>query len=116
MFSPLTREDMLKIVDLQINALQKRLEEQGLRLELTPAAREWLAEVGYDPTFGARPLQRAIQKQVEGPLAIRLLSGEFGPGDTVLVDKHPERPEMTFAKAEGTLLPPQQAPAEDEAA
>ncbi len=106
MFSPLTREDMLKIVDLQIKALQKRLEEQGLRLTLTPAAREWLAEVGYDPTFGARPLQRAIQKHVEGPLAIRLLSGEFGPGDTVVVDKHPERPEMTFAKAESEVTEP----------
>ncbi len=106
MFSPLTREDMLKIVDLQIKALQKRLEEQGLRLNLTPAAREWLAEVGYDPTFGARPLQRAIQKHVEGPLAIRLLSGEFGPGDTVVVDKHPERPEMTFAKAESEVTEP----------
>ncbi len=100
MFSPLTKEDMLQIVDLQIRALQERLEEQGLHLELTTAAREWLAEIGYDPNFGARPLQRAIQKHVEGPLAIRLLSGEFNPGDVVLVDKHPEQPELTFQKQE----------------
>ncbi|HID84486.1 MAG TPA: AAA family ATPase [Anaerolineales bacterium] len=98
MFSPLTQEDMLQIVDLQARALQERLDEQGLRLELTPEARQWLAEIGYDPNFGARPLQRAIQKHVEGPLAIRLLSGEFAPGDVVLVDKHPEQPELTFRK------------------
>jgi ATP-dependent Clp protease ATP-binding subunit ClpC len=85
-FSPLSKEQMLEIVDLQMMEVEERLNERGLSVELTPAARSWLADVGYDPSFGARPLRRALQKHVESPLSVSLLSGEFSEGDTILVD------------------------------
>ncbi|MRR32600.1 AAA family ATPase, partial [bacterium] len=73
MFSPLSLEQVELIVDLQMKEIQNRLKEHGLNVELTPAAREWLAKSGYDSSFGARPLRRALQKHVESPLSIRLL-------------------------------------------
>ena len=85
-FSPLTKEQMRLIVDLQMKEVQERLSEHALTVELTPAARDWLAETGYDPAFGARPLRRALQKYVESPLSISMLSGEFTAGDTILVE------------------------------
>jgi ATP-dependent Clp protease ATP-binding subunit ClpC len=90
-FSPLNTEQMLEIVDLQLAEVQQRLEEHGLKVELTHAARARLAEIGYDPAFGARPLRRALQKHVESPLSVSLLSGEFARGDTVLVDVNEEK-------------------------
>jgi ATP-dependent Clp protease ATP-binding subunit ClpC len=72
------------------------LNEHGLAVELTPAARNWLADVGYDPNFGARPLRRALQKHVESPLSVSLLSGEFTSGDTILVDVDPEQNQLIF--------------------
>jgi ATP-dependent Clp protease ATP-binding subunit ClpC len=86
MFSPLSLEQMIEIVDLQMKEVQERLGERGLIVELTPAARKWLAELGYDPAFGARPLRRALQKHVESPLSIKLLGGQFSPGDKILVE------------------------------
>jgi ATP-dependent Clp protease ATP-binding subunit ClpC len=86
MFSPLVLENMYNIVDLQLKEVQQRLSEFGLKVELSKEARGWLAEEGFDPSFGARPLRRALQKYIESPLSIRLLSGEFILGDTVLVD------------------------------
>jgi ATP-dependent Clp protease ATP-binding subunit ClpC len=85
-FSPLSEEQMFEIVELQMKEVEKRLDEQGLKVKLSPEARKWLAHVGYDPSFGARPLRRAMQKYVESPLSISLLSGEFSTGETVLVD------------------------------
>ena len=85
-FKPLTKEDIKKIVDLEIGKLAKRLEEQKLSIELTEEAREFLAEKGYDPNFGARPLKRAIQRYVEEPLSEAILEGRFKMGDTVVVD------------------------------
>ena len=85
-FSALNREQMREIVDLQMKEVQDRLSEQGLMVEMTEAARNWLADVGYDPTFGARPLRRALQKYVESPLSVSLLSGQYTAGDTILVD------------------------------
>jgi ATP-dependent Clp protease ATP-binding subunit ClpC len=85
-FSPLSLEQMREIVDLQMKEVQERLSEHGLRVELTDAARNWLADVGFDPSFGARPLRRALQKHVESPLSISLLSGQFSSDDTILVD------------------------------
>jgi len=85
-FSPLSLEQMAEIVDLQMKEVRERLNEQGLTVQLTPQARTWLAEVGYDPDFGARPLRRALQKYVESPLSISLLSGEFSTGDMIIVD------------------------------
>jgi ATP-dependent Clp protease ATP-binding subunit ClpB len=85
-FEPLSREQIGEIVELQLRRLRERLVERRLRLELTDAATEVLAEAGWDPTYGARPLKRAIQRLVENPLALRLLEGEFGEGDVVRVD------------------------------
>jgi len=98
MFSPLTTEQMLEIVDLQMKEVRSRLEEHGLKVELTQKAREWLASVGYDPSFGARPLKRALQKYVESPLSVSLLSGEFTEGDTVIVDMDEENKAIVFHK------------------
>lgn len=98
MFSSLTTEQMLEIVDLQMKEVSARLDEHGLNVELTAEAREWLAKVGYDASFGARPLKRALQKHVESPLSIALLGGQFTTGDTVIVDLDPEKSEITFKK------------------
>jgi ATP-dependent Clp protease ATP-binding subunit ClpB len=75
------------IVDIQVARLQKLLEDRKIRLELTPAAREWLGRVGYDPVYGARPLKRAVQKYLQDPLADALLSGRITDGETVRVDE-----------------------------
>ncbi len=75
------------IVDIQVARLQKLLEDRKIRLELAPAAREWLGRVGYDPVYGARPLKRAVQKYLQDPLADALLSGKIRDGDTVRVDE-----------------------------
>jgi ATP-dependent Clp protease ATP-binding subunit ClpB len=96
-FEPLTREQLGEIVELQLERLRARLAERGVQLELTDAAKEHLAEAGWDPTYGARPLKRAIQRLVENPLALRLLEGEFEEGDTVRVDVADG--ELEFAKA-----------------
>ncbi len=96
MFSPLSIEQMKEIVDLQMKEVQDRLKDNGLDVELMPAAREWLAKAGYDENFGARPLKRALQKYVESPLSIKLLGGEFKAGDTVVVDVDTEKNEITF--------------------
>jgi ATP-dependent Clp protease ATP-binding subunit ClpC len=85
-FSSLSEAEMLEIVDLQMNEVRERLEEHGISVELTPAARTRMSEIGYDPAFGARPLRRALQKYVESPLSVSLLSGQFSQGDTVIVD------------------------------
>jgi ATP-dependent Clp protease ATP-binding subunit ClpB len=97
-FQPLTRLELTEIVDLQLERLRKRLEERGIGIELTSAAKELLAEAGWDPSYGARPLKRALQRLVENPLAVRLLEGEYREGDTVVVDADGEA--LTFAKAE----------------
>jgi ATP-dependent Clp protease ATP-binding subunit ClpB len=87
-FEPLTREQLAEIVELQLARLRTRLSDRGIELELTNAAKEALAEAGWDPTYGARPLKRAIQRLVENPLALRLLEGDFADGDAVRVDAH----------------------------
>ncbi|HNS36645.1 MAG TPA: AAA family ATPase [Anaerolineaceae bacterium] len=100
MFAPLSLDEMRLIVDLQMKEVSTRLEEHGLHVALSPSAREWLAQVGYDPAFGARPLRRALQKHVESPLSVSLLSGQFAQGDTVLVDLDTEKNALTFLKAD----------------
>jgi len=101
-FHTLTREHVLQIVDLQMKEIEGRLAEQGLSIELTDAAREWLADEGYDPQFGARPLRRTLQRRVENPLALRLLEGEFSPGDVVVIDASEEG--LVFTKKESVAL------------
>ena len=98
MFSSLTKEQMAEIVDLQMGEVRSRLAEHGLTVEMTTEAREWLAQEGYDPSFGARPLKRALQKYVESPLSVTLLSGEFAEGDTVVVGFDTEKKALTFNK------------------
>ncbi|MBN1267361.1 MAG: AAA family ATPase [Anaerolineales bacterium] len=90
-FSPLTVEQMEEIVDLQMEQVQELLAENGLSVQLTKRARKWLAEEGYDPAFGARPLRRALQRHVESELSVMLLQGKFKEGDTVLVDFDDEK-------------------------
>ncbi len=86
MFSPLTVEQMEEIVILQMKEVQDRLNEHDITVQLSDAARSWLAREGYDPAFGARPLRRAIQKYVESPLSVELLAGKFRDGAVVTVD------------------------------
>jgi len=95
-FSSLSIEQMQQIVDLQMEEIQERLSEHDITVELTPAAREWLANEGYDAAFGARPLRRALQKHVERPLSVSLLSGEFKSGETVIVDADEETKKLIF--------------------
>ncbi len=85
-FSPLSEDQILQIVDLLAKEVRQRLEGQHIDIELTAAAKAWLAKEGYDPVFGARPLRRAIQRHLENPLSKKILRGEFKAGDTVLVD------------------------------
>lgn len=100
MFSPLSEEDVSKIVDLQMAEIRERLAEHGLSVTLAPAARAWLAKSGFDANFGARPLRRALQKYVESPLSVSLLSGEFHEGDHVVVDFDADQNKIVFRKEE----------------
>lgn len=85
-FHALRVSELAQIVDLQVALLNKRLSERDLHIDATRSAREWLARRGYDPVYGARPLRRLIQKQIENPLSLKLLSGEFREGDRILLD------------------------------
>ena len=96
-FEPLSKEQLADIAELQLERLRARLAERKLSLELTDAAKEVLAEAGWDPTYGARPLKRALQRLVENPLAQRLLEGEFAEGDTIRVDA--QNGELVFERA-----------------
>jgi ATP-dependent Clp protease ATP-binding subunit ClpB len=86
-FRPLSREDLSRIVEIQLGRMRKLLAERQITIELSEAAREGVADAGYDPVYGARPLKRAIQRLVQDPLATRLLRGEFKAGDHVVVDE-----------------------------
>ena len=99
-FHRLSRADLGRIVELQVDQLAGRVREKGIEIELTDDARTLLGNLGYDPTYGARPLKRVIQKQLIDKLALKLLEGEFREGDTVLVDA--EGGELSFEKAPGS--------------
>jgi ATP-dependent Clp protease ATP-binding subunit ClpB len=100
-FKPLSREDLGSIVDLQLARLQRTLAEREVKLEVTPEARRRIADEGYDPAFGARPIKRAIQRLVSDPLAMAFLEGTFGDGDSVRADVAPGGEALTFDR-EGT--------------
>jgi ATP-dependent Clp protease ATP-binding subunit ClpB len=85
-FHSLGREHMKRIIDIQVRGLMKRLVERKIHVELTDAAKEQLVREGYDPAYGARPLKRTIQRRVLDPLALRVLQGEFGEGDSITID------------------------------
>jgi ATP-dependent Clp protease ATP-binding subunit ClpB len=103
-FHPLDKKQIEKIVDVQLDLLRKRLSLRNLHLNLTEGARALLAEEGYDPAFGARPLKRVIQQRIENALASRILSGEFSDGDTIDVSVDPKTHTFTFTRA-GTAKP-----------
>jgi ATP-dependent Clp protease ATP-binding subunit ClpB len=96
-FHPLLREQIHSIANIQIGYLRKRLAERDMQLDLTAAALDKLSAAGFDPVYGARPLKRAIQQQIENPLAQAILSGRFMPGDTIRVDV--QEGQMSFARA-----------------
>jgi ATP-dependent Clp protease ATP-binding subunit ClpB len=98
-FHPLQAEQIRKIVDIQLEYLRRRLGEREIELVLDDSARGRLAEAGFDPVYGARPLKRAIQQQLENPLAQRILAGDFGPGDRVEVSA-PDIGQLTFTRAD----------------
>jgi ATP-dependent Clp protease ATP-binding subunit ClpB len=106
-FDALSRDDIVKIVEIQLGGLQRRLSDRKLQLELTDEAKTYLANAGYDPNFGARPLKRLIQHEIQDPLAMLLLSGEVREGDTVVVEADADgltlrvkEPEKATAEAE----------------
>jgi ATP-dependent Clp protease ATP-binding subunit ClpB len=86
LFHSLDRDEIRRIVDLQLGYLEQTLRGQHLTLEVTPAARDLIAEEGYDPVYGARPLKRVIQQQIQNPLSLRILEGDYAEGATVRVD------------------------------
>jgi ATP-dependent Clp protease ATP-binding subunit ClpB len=108
LFHSLSKEQITKIVDVQIRHLQKRLATRGLKIVIEPEARKLLADEGYDPQYGARPLKRVIQQRIENPLAVRILGGEFAEGDVIHVGVDRAKHEFTFAKGaqveEGDLV------------
>jgi ATP-dependent Clp protease ATP-binding subunit ClpB len=103
-FHPLTDEDLARIVDLLLAGLERRLAEQDLQIELTPAARQLIAREGTDPAYGARPLKRTIQRLVENPLARALLRGEFLPGDTIMADADAVSGTLVFSTDRSTVV------------
>ncbi|MEM8816943.1 MAG: type VI secretion system ATPase TssH, partial [Pseudomonadota bacterium] len=96
-FHPLSRAHIRMIVDIQLQYLHDRLLDRDIRINLSDAARDKLAEAGFDPVYGARPLKRAIQQQVENPLASEILSGKFKPGD--LIDVAVDEDQLAFRNA-----------------
>ena len=95
-FDPLTREDLGKIVDIQVARVSKRLMDRRIRLQVTEAARDWLANTGYDPVYGARPLRRLVQTQIDNQMATLLLAHKVNDGDTVLVDHIGDEDHLTL--------------------
>ncbi|TCJ21640.1 AAA family ATPase, partial [Nocardioides jejuensis] len=95
-FPPLTQEQIIAMVDNMIASVEKRLKDRDMGIELTPAAKELLAKRGFDPVLGARPLRRTVQREIEDILAEKLLFGEIGAGQIVLVDVEGEGPTATF--------------------
>jgi len=102
-FRPLTKPQLRRIVELQLERVGKLLAERRIALDITEAAEDVVAEAGYDPAFGARPLKRAIQRLIQNPLALRILDGEFDDGDTIRIDRGADN-NLTFARAEQGAL------------
>ncbi len=97
-FRPLSREDLGQIVDIQLRKLEEQLAARHLGLDVTPEARELLATLGYDPVYGARPLKRVIQRELQNPIALELLEGNFADGDTIRVERSGDHLRLTRAE------------------
>jgi len=104
-FKPLVKEDLNQIIEIELQKVRQRLEEKGMKLELDQVAKDFLIDKGYNPDFGARPLRRAIGSQIEDPLAEALLSGDFGPGDHILVTRKPEAENLYFTSKKIEIEP-----------
>jgi len=102
-FHSLGKEEIKKIVEIQLNHLNKRLAEKKLSLKLTESAKELLVEQGFDPVYGARPLKRTLQRMIQDPLALKLLSGDFAEGDLIGVDVNKRTKEMVFTKGRDSV-------------
>jgi ATP-dependent Clp protease ATP-binding subunit ClpA len=97
-FNSLTREHLSQIVDIQLNNVSKLLKDRKVKLEISAAAKDAIISEGYDPLFGARPMKRAIQRLISDPLSLKLITGEFLEGETILVDAKVGQPELQFSK------------------
>jgi len=97
-FHPLTEEHLKSIVDLLIREVEKRLAERSIKIEVNEEAKVWLAQRGYDPVYGARPLRRAIQRYMENPISTKILQGEFKEGDTIAVSLKEDNLSFTTRK------------------
>jgi ATP-dependent Clp protease ATP-binding subunit ClpB len=86
-FHPLSRDQLTEVVDFQLKRVSRLLADKGYILDVSQAAKEFLADEGYDPAFGARPLKRAIQRELQDPLAMKILASEFREGDVIEVDR-----------------------------
>ncbi|MEQ9486137.1 ATP-dependent chaperone ClpB [Coleofasciculus sp. F4-SAH-05] len=106
-FHTLTRKELRQIVEIQLKRIERLLADQKISIELSPAALDYVVNVGYDPVYGARPLKRAIQRELENPIATKLLENTFGAGDTILVDC-PDNV-LSFSKKETVNLPEPQS-------
>jgi ATP-dependent Clp protease ATP-binding subunit ClpB len=104
-FHPLGLAELERIVELQLRRVERLLEERRIRLEISPAAKARIAEEGFDPAFGARPLKRAIQRLVQNPLALRLLEGEFADGETIVVDAEAGSAQLAFRRGDAAPEP-----------
>jgi ATP-dependent Clp protease ATP-binding subunit ClpC len=100
-FSPLNLDQVKQIVDVQVAEVATRIGDQGLLIELSPEARQWLATQGFDPQFGARPLRRVIQRHVESPLSVQILKGNFKRGDVIHIDVEESQGKLLFTRREG---------------
>lgn len=96
-FHPLTREDLDGVVALQLARLRQLLAAKGLVLDITPEAMQWLGNAGYDPLYGARPLKRVIQRELQNPIALAVLEGDYAEGDTIRVETSDEGLRITRA-------------------
>ena len=112
-FQALTQDDLAQIVELSVDALQRRLRDRRLTLAVTPDARAWLAERGYDPAFGARPLRRLIQSEIQDRLAMAILAGGVRDGDTVRVDVAADGSSLVLTSAGPTATAPPDASDDD---
>ena len=97
-FDQLDLEAIKQIIDIELNSLWKRIDQLGYKVDLSNAAKEFVATKGYDVQYGARPLKRAIQSYIEDGVAEMIVNSELSLGDTIRIDKHPEKEELTFTR------------------
>jgi len=97
-FNTLSRDNLSEIVDIQLAIVSALLKDRKVKIEITAAAKDRLIEEGFDPQFGARPMRRAIQRLIQDPLALKLINGDFAPGDTILVDVAPQGNDLQFTR------------------